>query len=362
MVLDWVRTFLEIERFPFLMSSVFGNLISEWLLAIVSFFLLLMTFRILQKVILTRLERIAEHTKTTLDDVFIHIVRTLRPQFYIFLAFYVSVTLLQLPENVTQFLQAVLFIVIIYQLIGAVQIFIDYIGARHIKPNVEHSEAVDVLKLISKIVLWSIGILLILSNLGVNITSLIAGLGIGGIAVALAVQNILGDLLSSFAIYFDKPFQLGDFIIVGDKMGVVKHIGVKTTRIQALQGEELVIPNQQLTSSQIQNFKKMEKRRVPFKINLSLDTPLGKAKQFPKDVEAFLQKMDDIVFDRAHLLSIGQYALEYEIVYYVMGGDYTKYMDIQQDINWHILQILEKDKISLAIPARYIRMQNVNKK
>ena len=233
------------------------------------------------------------------------------------------------------------------------QIFINYILKNRLDENEsEAKSAMSAINIIVKIVLWSVGILLILSNLGINVTSLLAGLGIGGVAVALAIQNILSDLFSSFAIHFDKPFVIGDFIVVGDKMGTVKKIGIKTTRIQALQGEEIVISNQELTSSQIQNFKKMQERRVVFTFGVTYGTSNEKLKSIPEIIKKIINELSEVRLDRVHFKEFGDSALLFEIAFYVDTGDYNKYMDIRQEINLKINKQFSENMIEMAYPTQ----------
>ena len=196
--------------------------------------------------------------------------------------------------------------------------------------------------------------LLILSNLGIDITSLVAGLGIGGIAFAFAMKNILGDLFSSFAIFFDKPFLPGDFIRVGDQSGTVKKIGIKTTRVQASQGEEIVFSNQELTSTQIHNFKKLKERKIYFSFGVVYETPLKQIKEIPKIVKGIISEISEARFDRAHFNRFDDSALNFDVVYFVETDDYKKYMDIQQKINIEIMEVFEKEKIEMAYPTQVI--------
>jgi len=180
----------------------------------------------------------------------------------------------------------------------------------------------------------------------------VAGLGIGGVAVALAAQAVLGDLFGYFVIFFDKPFEIGDFIIVGDKMGAVEQIGIKTTRLRAIGGEQLVFSNKDLTDSRVHNFKKMERRRVVFKLGVIYQTPSEKLKAIPQIVKSIIEKQNDATFDRGHFATYGDFSLDFEFVYYVTGADYTKYMDIQQAINMAIFETFEREKIEFAYPSQ----------
>lgn len=246
----------------------------------------------------------------------------------------------------------------VFLLIIAAQKFIDY-GAKKIikkreKVEGDSGEIIKLLSMLAKILLWVVAVLLILSNLGYNITSLIAGLGIGGIAAALALQNILGDIFSSFSIYFDKPFKPGDSITVSGHTGVVKKIGIKSTRIQTLRGEELVMPNSELTKASVQNFGAMARRRVVFSIGVAFGTPAEKLKKIPEMIKRIIAAQNETEVDRIHFKTFGDSSLIYEIVYYVGTGDYNRYMDTQQAINLAIVDKLEEEKIEIAYPTRTV--------
>jgi small-conductance mechanosensitive channel len=202
------------------------------------------------------------------------------------------------------------------------------------------------------IFIWAIGLVFLMGNLGFDVSAVIAGLGIGGIAIALAAQAILGDLFSYFVIFFDRPFEVGDFIVVGDKVGTVEYTGIKTTRIRALSGEQLVFSNTDLTNSRIHNFKKMERRRVVFKLGVVYQTPSDKLAKISTLVKEIIEKQQDAVFDRGHFSSYGDFSLNFEFVYYVIGSDYVKFMDIQQKINLEIYDEFEKREIEFAYPTQ----------
>lgn len=202
--------------------------------------------------------------------------------------------------------------------------------------------------------LWVIGFLFLLSNLGVNITSLVAGLGIGGIAVALAAQNILGDLFSSFSIYFDKPFKRGDFVIIGQQMGTVKNIGLKTTRIEALSGEMIVVPNSQITSSLIQNYRYLRVRRVVFGLNVDPRTPSARLGAVPGWVREIVEAQEKARFDRCHVTDFTDAGARIEAVYYLDTDDYVFYMDTQQRVLLALKDRLEREKVAFSYPIRKV--------
>src|SRR5690606_3530149 len=211
---------------------------------------------------------------------------------------------------------------------------------------------------LASFLIWSIGLVFLLDNLGFEISAVIAGLGIGGIAIALAAQTILGDLFSYFVIFFDKPFKIGDFIIINDKMGSVEYIGIKTTRLRSLGGEQLIFSNTDLVNSRIHNYKRMERRRVVFKLGVRYETPPSLLKKAPDTIKEIIQGIKDTTFDRCHFISYGDFSLVIETVYYVLSADYNKYANIQQEINFKIFEAFDKMGICFAYPTQTLYLNN----
>ncbi len=336
-----------------------GNTVLDFTITFGAFIGFLVVFKVFQVIVLNYLRKLAEKTETDIDDTLVSIVKSLKPPFYSFLAFYAATFFLVLSELLQKIIDVILIIWIVMQIIVATQILIDYIVKKKMgeEEDAAAENAIDIIGKISKWILWSFGLLLVLSNLGINVTSLIAGLGIGGIAIALALQNTLSELFSSFSIYFDKPFVPGDFIVIGDKKGTVEKIGIKTTRLKALQGEELIISNKELTSAQIQNFKKMKERRISFSFGITYETPVEKVKKVSSVIREIIESVDGARFDRAHFSKFDDSALNFDVVYYVGSGDYADYMDIQQNINIKIMEIFEEMGIGMAYPTQTIYMQ-----
>lgn len=222
------------------------------------------------------------------------------------------------------------------------------------KVDRENQLTVTIVSLLVRTSLWVVVLLSVLANLGVNITALVASLGIGGIAIALALQTLLGDLFASASIGVDKPFRTGDFVVFNDVAGTIEYIGLKTTRIRSLSGEQIVCGNTNLLQQTIHNYKRMEQRRVVFFLAISFRTPVAKAKQLPGLIKEIIESLDNTRFDRAHLFQFDDYSMRYEVVYYVMSSDYNIYMDIQQNINFTLLEELDKREIRFAMPVRSI--------
>lgn len=210
------------------------------------------------------------------------------------------------------------------------------------------------LLIIVNVIVWILGGVFIVDNLGYNVTTLVAGLGIGGIAIALAAQTILGDLFSYFVIFFDRPFEIGDFIIVDDKMGVVEYIGIKTTRLRTLGGEQLVCSNTDLTNARVHNFKRMEQRRVVFKLGVIYQTTYQQLKRISGIVQQIIESKDQVRFDRGNFSGYGDFSLNFEFVYYVENSDYNFFMDKQQEIYFDIFKAFETEQIEFAYPTQSV--------
>jgi small-conductance mechanosensitive channel len=227
------------------------------------------------------------------------------------------------------------------------------------QPDTARSTAVLMLSFGGKLLIWTAVLLLSLDNIGLDVTALIAGLGVGGIAVALAVQNVLGDLLGSIAIALDKPFELGDFIVVGDLAGTVEHIGLKTTRVRSLSGEQIVFSNADLLGSRVRNFKRMRSRRVVFSIGVTYQTPPETLERIPAILREIIEARKDVRFDRAHFHRYGEFALLFETVFHVESADYNLYMDRQQEVNLEISRRFAAEGIRFAYPTQKIFVEQV---
>lgn len=212
--------------------------------------------------------------------------------------------------------------------------------------------SLGIIGFVLRAVVWAVVSLLALDNVGIDVTTLVAGLGVGGIAVALAVQNVLGDLFASLSLTLDKPFVVGDFLILGDYMGSVEHIGIKSVRLRSLSGEQIIISNTDLLKSRVRNYGRMHERRVVFSLSVTLETPRRALQAIPGLIEAAVRREADVRFDRSHFAKFGAFSLEFETVYYVTSPDYNKYMDIQQRIYFAIHEAFEREGIQFAYPTQ----------
>jgi len=345
----------------FLGKIFFGNTLQTWLIAIGVFFVTFLTLLLIQKIMLRRLSVLAKHTETQIDDLLLDVLSTTKYYFLFFVSIYIGSNFFVLPQNIFKAWDKIFFAVVVIQIAFWLGRGINFVISVNVKKRMVDDAAstttISVLGFISKLLLWSIVLLLVLDNLGINITSLIAGLGIGGIAVALAVQNILGDLFASLSIVIDKPFVIGDFIVVDELKGTVEHIGLKTTRLRSLGGEQLIFSNNDLLKSRIQNYKRMVERRIVFGFGVTYQTIPEKLPQINDIVRKIIMKQEKVRFERVHFKDYGESALNFEVVYFVINQDYNLYMDIQQAINLEIFCRFRQEGIEFAYPTRTLFFQ-----
>jgi len=339
----------------FLNQTFYGNSIYNYAVAVGIFILGIIVLTIFKKIILSRLKKWSETTATTVDDFLVRgIEKSVVPVLYL-INFYLAIITLNLPREAKDVIDKVIIILATFFFIRVITSTLKYSLNSYVKrktPEEEDAERrlkqINGITLILSFVIWSVGFVFLLDNLGFEISAVIAGLGIGGIAIALAAQAILGDLFSYFVIFFDRPFEIGDFIVLGDFIGTIEYIGIKTTRIRSLNGEQVVVSNTDLTNSRIRNFKRMEKRRVAFKLGVIYQTTSRQLAEIPKLVRDIIESQQDVVFDRGHFQSYGDFSLNFEFVYFVLSSEYNKYMDIQQSINLKVYEEFEKLGIEFA--------------
>jgi len=299
--------------------------------------------------------RLARRTSTQLDDALATAVRATKMWLLLPLALYAGVSALKVPARLDALLQHAALVGLIAQFaVWANRWLLQWLALRAEAQRATDPAAtttVNLLGFVARAVVWALALLVALDQLGFNVTALVAGLGIGGVAVALAVQNILGDLFASMAIVLDKPFQVGDFIVVGDLAGTVEKVGLKTTRVSSLSGEQLVFGNAQLLGAQIRNYRRMRERRIAFSIGVTYETPAEKLRAIPGWIEAAVEAQPGVRFDRAHFKEYAESSLDFEIVYYVLSADYSLYMDRQQAINLAIFDKFAAEGIEFAYPT-----------
>jgi small-conductance mechanosensitive channel len=344
-------------------NMVLGNSTTEWTVAILASIATLLVLQILRIFLLQRLAKLIFRRRQNAERVSIKLARQTKFIFMVIISIYVGSRFLRMPESLHTLLALTAGIAFTIQLGLWAHALIDAI-INNRREGVLPDEAgsvttVNVIGLIAKGTVWTIVLLLVLDNIpGIQVTTLIASLGIGGIAIGLAVQNILADLFASLSIALDKPFVIGDFIVVGEYRGSVEHIGLKSTRLRSISGEQLVFGNGDLLGSRIQNFKRMIRRRVVFNVGVTYQTTADQLATIPVKLREIVEAQENTTFDRAHFQEFGDFSLVFEIVYFVEEPDYIVYMDIQQRINLEIMRYFETAGIEFAYPTQTVLLQS----
>ncbi len=340
--------------------QILNNSVERWLEAVMVAFLIIFLGKATQYVLSRWIKHWANKTKNSVDDLIVSTLEKIKWE-WVVLGVFVATRYLDFSQTFDVWMLWLFVIVMLYRIIRIANSFMDYVTTKvYLEKEAVDSGSKGAVKhivLILKIGVAGILIVIALDNLGFNIGALIAGLGITGIIIGLAVQNIVGDLFSSFCIIFDKPFEVGDFIIVGDFMGVVENIGIKTTRLTSLGGEQLVFSNSDLTGSRIRNYKRMAKRRIVFNFGVEYGTEETKLKSIPATVKSIISAIEDTTFDRAHFQKFGDSSLYFEVVYYVLSPDYSKYMNIQERINFEIYSTFKNADINFAFPTQTLHIK-----
>lgn len=337
--------------FSFLDRVFWGNTVLQYILVLVACIAAWLTIRIARRIVFRRLRTYTGKTEGELDDSILEVAEHyIVPFLYIFVN-YIIIRQLNLSPKLESILKVAMAIVAAYYIISVINKTMQLVTIGYLKRKNESEQRIlqiSGLLVMVKGLIWFLGILFLLDNLGYNITTLLAGLGLGGIAIALAAQTVLGDLFGYFVIFFDRPFEIGDVIKVGAETGTIEHIGIKTTRIRSVGGEQLIMSNSDLTKTVIHNFKRLKKRRVVFSVAVSYKIKSDQLLQIPQLIKSIIEAQPHVSFDRAHLASLGTDNVVFEIVYHVDDSDYLVYMDAHQAICYQIFKAFEENSITFA--------------
>ena len=354
-----------LKEIAWLRQSLLGNSLYSYVLALAVFALVWFLLAMLGHHVKRQLEAVAagseaQARKVELCRFFSNLIKSIAPAVLPLLALYLATRRLSLAPGLDRSLRYVTLIIMTWQTIKLLCDVVAFLISRSrlVTPNQDPAAANTRKNLITlaQVSLWIGGVLFILDNFGINVSTFVAGLGISGVAIALASQAILGDTFSGFAIALDKPFQVEDFIIVDNFMGTVEHIGLKTTRVRSLSGELLIFSNSDLTKSRIKNYKKMYERRINFQLGVEYSTPLEQLQAIPRLIKDAIEATPTTRFDRAHFFKYGDYALIFDIVYHVSVPDYNSYMDAQESINLKIFESFQNREIAFAFPTQTIHL------
>lgn len=355
--IDWTESGLA----AWLQVELWGNSLGRWLIALA----LVLLVGMVVPAVRARLERrlragAAGHAVLGYGA---EILAGTRRSVLLLLALFIGARAVELPTKLDAALTTLTAVALLLQVtLWAQRVFNVWLG--NYEQRARHGDGGDativgLISFVGRTAIWAIAVLMILDNLGFNITTLVASLGIGGVAIALAVQNVLADLFASLSIGLDKPFVVGDFIIVDDLMGTVEHVGLKTTRLRSLSGEQLVFSNGDLLKSRIRNYKRMYERRIVFTFGVVYDTPRETLARLAGEVRAIIEAQPKTRFDRAHFFRFGEFSLDFEVVYFVLDPDYNLYMDIQQAINLAIMARFEALDVGFAFPTSTLRVESL---
>ncbi len=336
----------------------FNNTLSQWLVAAGIFVASALTLWLIGRFALRRFHTFARQTQTGVDDLIAGVLGRTKAMLLLVIAAFLASIWLSLEPHVALVLRRAAAIAIVLQggiwAGAAITFWVDEFVAKAADDDPGAVTTVSALSFVGRLAVWVIVFLLILDNVGVEVTALLTGLGIGGIAVALAVKDVLGDLLASLSIVLDRPFVIGDFLVVGDFKGSVEHIGVKTTRLRSATGEQVVIGNNDLLGSRIRNLGRMGDRRGDLAIGVTYDTPRDLLERIPGWIEDIVEAQGDTRHDRSHLASFGPYSIDFETVYYVTVPEYSRFMDVKQAIHLAIHEKFESEGVEFAFPTQVV--------
>jgi len=336
----------------------YHNSLQAWVVAGIVFVVIGTTLLIARTLLARRLEKVAARTSTTADDAVVDLLRRTRYFFILTAAVAGATFFLDLPKRALAVGHVLGTIALILQFAiwgnGLINFWFQNYAERKADSDVASRTTIAAFSYVARAIMWTILLLVALNRLGIDITALVTGLGVGGIAVALAVQNVLGDVFAALAIVLDKPFVVGDSISVDTLSGTVEHVGLKTTRIRSVNGEQLIFSNTDLLKSRIRNFKRMQERRVVLTIGVSYDTPPETVARIPAMLREAVEAQQQVRFDRSHFMSYGESALMFETVYFVLTADYLTFANLNQAVNLAVLRKFSAEKIDFAFPTRTI--------
>lgn len=340
--------------------QIADNPLHRWLLAFGILVGVTVVARIVVALARRQLHRLSERTATRVDDVISDVVDGTKWYLLSLIALRPSVVVLELPEKANTVIAAISMVALMTQI--GIWVQRGVLGMVQAKTAPEDDDPAaettqGAVAFLSKVVIWGVIVIITLGNLGIEVTALVAGLGIGGVAAALAVQNVLGDMIASLSIYLDRPFDLGDFITAGDHMGTVEAVHWRTTRVRALSGEEIIFPNADLARSRVRNYKRMAERRVAFGIGIEYNISSELVRSAKRRIREAIEAVDEVRFDRVHFKGFGDSALMFEAVYFVLSPDYAVYMDKQELVNLGIYERFEEDGIPFAFPTRTLNVR-----
>lgn len=333
-----------------------GNSLLTWLIAAGVFVLALGVLALIRRLLMKRAGRMASRTSNGFDDLILNVLGRTHTLFLTAVALAAASLALTLSEEVRGYITMAIGAAFMIQLLVWGNEGIGFWLRRQSQQNAGSLGTLTAVAFMARLLLWLLVIVLLLDNFGIHVTTLIGALGVAGIAGALAAQTVLGDLFAAISIYLDKPFEVGDFIIFDEFLGTVSSVGLRSTRVASLSGEEIIVSNSDLLKSRIRNYRRMQQRRIVFQLGAAYGTPREKVELIPQIIRAAVEEQKPVRFDRSHLKGYGESSIDFETVYYVLDPNYNSYMDIQQAINFVIMRRFEEEGIRFAHPVRVMRL------
>ncbi|HUY88196.1 MAG TPA: mechanosensitive ion channel family protein [Pirellulales bacterium] len=362
--MSWETWWRDLSDSNLMQQEFHGNSLPRWIAAATVFVASLFLMRLAAGIVRRRAGTLAERRKSDVAQAVVGVAAATKWWFLLVVSLFLGSLVVNFPDDKTAVLvEKVVLTVLLLQLAVwsdvLIALFLDRYMQRRMETDAASVTMMSTLTFLARVAVWTMTVLWILENLNAHISTLVAGLGIGGVAVALAAQNVLGDLFASLAIVLDKPFILGDFIAVEDFLGSVEHIGIKTTRLRSLSGEQLVFSNSDLLKGRIRNYKRMYERRIQFSFGVEYGTPYEKMTAIPGMLREAIAAAGRTRFDRAHFKAFGDSSLVFESVYYVLSPDYNLYMDIQQSINLWLMKRFAEEGIQFAFPTQTLYVHKI---
>ena len=337
-------------------TMLLGNSLQAWATAIGLALIINLVIGVGRWWVLKYFAVFAAKTPTGFDDAFVAMARQTKQWLVFGVTLFVGTKYLELDTRVDSYFVKIATVAFFLQiglwLSAGMNFWISRYRHNSMNTDAAATTSLAAFSFVGKMVLWSLVLMLMLSNLGIDVTALVAGLGVGGIAIALAAQNILGDLFASLSIVIDKPFVVGDFIEVDTFIGTVEHVGLKTTRIRSNTGEQIVISNGDLLKTRIRNYKRMEERRILFRFGVIYQTPAALMKNIPRIVQKIIDDLEAIRFERTHFVQFGDSSLDFEVVYWMLDPDFIAFRDAQQAINYQLFERFTEEGIEFAYPTQ----------
>lgn len=348
-----------------LMDKIFlGNTLLNYLICVLIFLATYYFLKIIKTKVLTKLSQLSKKTETKIDDAILNVISQIKTIEYFIVSFYISLKFLKILNHKLFIISKIAFLmVILYRVVLLIDELLSIAFENITESSKESEKSIKVIRNIIKTIIWLFGALFLLHNIGININSLLAGLGIGGVAIALAAQTILKDIFNFFVILLDKPFKVGDFISIPsiNISGNVEEIGLKSTKIRTLQGEIVIVTNSKISEEVIQNFSKMKERRIIVKVGVTYKTSVEKLKQISNIIENIIKNQRNVRFERVNFIKFSDSSLDFEFVYYILSPDYNEYIRTNEKILLEIVSSFEKNDIEFAYPTQTIYIKKEEK-